>query len=125
MVNEPRITFYFKTFHIVGFDDRVLAFENFVKPGAQVYAPNGNLNIGTKDVFVQYIDKNKVEYTTEGFQTNSFLNVISTTIVPAQPGAPERIKIKLKLQCTLRPKSGTGPAMQLTDGEAVIYIKLD
>ncbi|MEB0260570.1 MULTISPECIES: hypothetical protein [unclassified Mucilaginibacter] len=54
------------------FDDRVLAFENFVKSGAQVYAPNGDLNIGTKDVFVQYIDKNKVEYSTGGFHTNSF-----------------------------------------------------
>ncbi|MGY4539014.1 hypothetical protein ACVW0P_003440 [Mucilaginibacter sp. UYNi724] len=125
MVNEPRITFYFQTFHYVGFDDRELAFENFVKTGEQVFAPSGNSNIGTKDIFVQYIDKNKVEYTTEGFQTNSFLNVISRTIIPAQPGVPERIKIKLNFQCTLRPKSGIGPAMQLTDGEAVIYIQLD
>ncbi|MFD0765193.1 hypothetical protein ACFQZI_10040 [Mucilaginibacter lutimaris] len=125
MVNEPRITFFFKTFHFVGFDDRVLAFENFVKTGPQVFAANGNLDIGKKEVFVQYIDKNKVEYSTAGFQTNSFFNVESVTIVPAQPGLPEKLKIKLKIQCTLYPTSGTGNTMQLTDGEAVIYIKLD
>lgn len=122
MVNEPSITFYFKTFHFVGFEDRTLGFENFVKAGDWEYAPNFDLNVGIKEVYVKYVDKNKREFVSEGFQTNSFFKVLSTTLVPAQPGQPERLKIKLQLQCTLRPKDGIGSLISLYDAEAVIYI---
>jgi hypothetical protein len=122
-VNYPAITFFFKTFHSVGFEGRQLLFENFVTTGSWAYAPTTDLTVGIKDLYVTYMDKDSITYNSIGPQTGSTFNVVSVTVVPAELGVAEKIKIKLNLNCKLYPTEGSAPPLTLTDAEAVIYLQ--
>ncbi|MFA6245796.1 MAG: hypothetical protein WC615_02575 [Mucilaginibacter sp.] len=123
MVNYPAVMFYFKTLHATTFDQARLLLKSFITTGTWAYAPNVSLIADVKDVYVAYTDKNNVIYNTVGDQTGSTFTVVSTMVIPAEPGIAERIKVKLNVNCKLYPVDGNGASLTLTNCEAVIYLQ--
>jgi hypothetical protein len=120
---KPEISIEFKTFRVSYDEDKSAYFKNFVSVGPITYSVSALYTVGTKDIAVRYTDSKGKVYTSIGSQTGSTANIVEINHIPAEPGTPEYLRIKITFSCKLYPSDNTGSTLALTGAEAILRLE--
>lgn len=122
---RPEIIVDFRTMQVSYDQDKFAYLKAYMTLGSWNYSltDEHNFNVGTKAVLINYTDEAGKQYTTIGSQSGSKFSLNKVTVLPAEFGLNDCLKINFKFSCKLYPVDGTGAALTLSDAESTLRLE--